>query len=395
MDGETMPSKGAELIENARGLVPALRQRAEESSRVRNVPAETIEDFWSAGLFGALKPKAYGGSEIRYDDYLKIGMELARGDGSAAWVYSVVTVHELLIALYPKEVQDEIWSNPRSLSASSFAPSGKAEPADGGYRLSGKWSFCSGVNHSDWILLSAIYGMQGNPPEPDIRYAMVPLAECTVLDDWHVMGLCGTGSNTVIADGVFVPNPYIVSVTDFRLGKAPGGRVHAGNIYRTPMFATFPFCLSAPAPGIARGALEQFVEATKTRESHIARTPLREMRHVQMRVAEASALIDAAELLFIRAATETTDKIEAGEPLSIEHRVRSRRDMSYAVVMATQAAELLFKSTGGQGLFESQPVQRAYRDLHALGAHVATNWDLPSASYGSVILGGAPTDTLL
>ena len=385
------PSALGELLDKAKALVPALRDRSEECIRRRDMMPETLDDFRNAGLFGLLKPRRFGGKEIRYDDFLQVTHELARGDGSAAWVYSVLTAHELLIALWPIEVQEELFDDPQMLCASSFAPSGKAERASGGYRLTGKWSFCSGVNHSDWILLSGTY--DGDPA--DIRYALVPLSECRIVDDWNVVGLCGTGSHSVVADDIFVPDPYIVSLDDLTGGTAPGGDVHERHVYRSPLFATNPFCLAAPAGGIAVGALEQFVAEVRDRDSVLVPVRLAEMRHIRMRVAEASALMDAAQLLFTRSARETLDIIESGEPLSTEHRVRSRRDQTFLVMMATRSVDLLFKSTGGHGLHDSKPVQRAWRDLHALGAHVATTWDLASASYGSVLLGGEPTDILL
>ena len=155
-----------------------------------------------------------------------------------------------------------------------------------------------------------------------------------------------------------------------------------GRVIRTVFADPFTF------DDFARASLD----GMKSREAVFDLQSIANMRHIQMRVAEAAALTDAAELLYKRSAHETIDKIEAGEPLSVEHRLRSRRDQAYSVVMATRAAELLFKCTGGKGLYDSDPVQRAYRDLQAIGAHVAVTWDLPSASYGKVAFGGEPLD---
>jgi 3-hydroxy-9,10-secoandrosta-1,3,5(10)-triene-9,17-dione monooxygenase len=382
------------LLERARALVPTLRKRAAETSTARRVPKETIADYWEANLFQLLRPAKMGGPEVRVDDAFAVAGELARGDGSAAWVWTVMGVHDLFVALFPEEAQREYWAKERTLSASSFAPSGQAKPAPGGFTLSGKWSFCSGVDHADWMVLGAIFGMiSTDPPIPDFRFVLVPMSDVKqVIDDWHVMGLCGTGSKTVVVENLFVPAHRVASNADMMAGKAPGTALHAGGLYKTPVWALFPFCISSPAVGIARGALEAFVEEMKARSAHIDHAPLAKKPNIQMRVSEASALIDAAGLLYTRSLRETIDQAMSGQPLSMEMRLRNRRDQGYAIRMAKQATDLLLGAQGGMGLFEHNPVQRASRDLQAVSGHLVGGWDMPALNYGSVTLGGPPTD---
>jgi alkylation response protein AidB-like acyl-CoA dehydrogenase len=391
----------AELKKNAQDLIPVLAGRAQQTSRERRVPQETIDDFWKAGLFDLIKPKKFGGKEIRYDDYLNLAIELSRGDGSAGWVHAVIVVHELIIALFDEQAQKDVWQDPKALCASSFAPSGKMEAAPGGARISGRWSFCSGIDNCDWMVFGAFAGMTGDPPHPDLRFFLIPKREGEVIDDWHVMGLQGSGSKSYALNNVFVPDHRIISWADFAMGAAPfgpsqgcpGAKAHKGNIYRAPMWAVFPFCVTSPATGIARGAFDAYLAAMQARKSAIGGEALSNYAHIQHRVAEAGALIDSAEWLYKRSLRETMDKIEAGEPLSLEHRARSRRDQSYSIVMATRAAEQLFKSTGGNGLYDSQHVQRAYRDLHAMGQHIAGIWEASASIYGKVMLGMQPGPT--
>src|SRR5579862_509362 len=183
------------LIERARGLVPLLRERATSTSAAARVPADTIDAFWNAELFYLLKPKKFGGPEVRVDLAFDLAGELARGDGSAAWVWTVMGVHGLFLALFSEEAQHEYWAKDRTLSASSFAPHGKVTPARGGVTLSGKWSFCSGIDNAQWMLLGAVAGMLSTePPIPDIRFVLLPKSDCKVIDDWNVLGLRGTGS---------------------------------------------------------------------------------------------------------------------------------------------------------------------------------------------------------
>ena len=381
------------LIERANALVPTLRERARASSEARSLAPQTIADLWNADLFYLLKPKKFGGPEVRVDVAFEIASVLAKGDGSAAWVWTVMGVHDLFMALFPEEAQQEYWAKERTLSASSFAPSGKIAPTKNGFTLSGKWSFCSGIDHADWMVLAAMAGMLSmDPPIPDIRYALLPKAQVTVIDDWHVMGLSGSGSKSVTVQDLFVPAHRTVTGADLIAGTSPGSKIHAGALYRAPVWAIFPFCISSAAPGMARGACEAFIAEMKGRGASFDHSPLAKKPSIQMRVSEATALADCAELLYMRSLRETIDKIMAGETLTLEHRVRSRRDQGYAVMMAKRAAETLLSAQGGGGLFEHNQVQRAFRDLQALSGHIVGGWDMPAINYGQVALGGPPAD---
>jgi len=379
------------LTERARELAPVLRGRAQQANEMRRIQDETIQDFWDAGLFGVLKPQKFGGAELRYDAFADLAGELGRGDGSAAWIYAVLNVHDHLISLFPEQAQQELWADPRMICASSFLPGGKATSDKAGWRVSGKWSFCSGVDAADWMLLGAIFGMVGEPPHPDVRFMLLPIADCAIVDDWHVIGLRGTGSKTVTVQNALVPEHRLLSFAAFASGDTPGGKLHPNPLYSAPQWAVFPFTIASPAAGIARGAFETYCDQVKARANAFGEA-MSQFRSIQMRVAEAGALIDAAELLYKRSCRETIDKIMSRAPLTIEPRVRSRRDQAYSVEMAKRAAELLFKSLGGRGLYESDPVQRAFRDLQAVSMHIACTWDITSASYGSVMLGGKPTE---
>lgn len=382
------------LLQKARALAPILRRRAAETNKARRIPNETIQDFWDAGLWYLMKPKKFGGPEIRPDVALSLAKEFARADGSAGWIWAVFSIHDLLVALWPEQFQHEYWAK-NTLSASSFAPSGAAKPADGGYRVSGKWTFCSGVDSADWLLLGTFFGPpSGNSPIPDIRYVMIPKAECKVIDDWFVFGLRGTGSKGVVVEDAFVPNHRICSLADMIQGATPGSKVHDSPLYKASVWAIIPFTISSPANGMARGALDAFMEDMKVREGSYDHSQLSKKPGMHLTVAEASAMIDAADLLYWRSFHETIDKIMAGEPMTLEHRARSRRDQGYSVMMAKLAAEKLFTATAGRGLYEGSQVQRAYADLHALQGHIAAGWEMPAYSYGQVMLGGPPSDPL-
>ena len=382
------------LIERATALLPRLRERAVATNRARQALPETVKDFWDNDLWYLLKPRKMGGPEVRVDTVFELASVLSRGDGSAAWIWTVMGVHDLFMAYFEEEAQREYWAHDRTLSASSFAPSGRVTPVEGGFRLSGKWSFCSGIDHARWMILSAFAGMLSqDPPIPDIRYALVPKSDVTVIDDWHVMGLSGTGSKSCTAEDVFVPEHRVVKNSDFLAGTTPGAlKVHQAPLYKAPIWAIFPFCISSAAPGMAQGAVAAFIDEMKQRASKFDHSALGRKPTVQLRLSEASVLADAAQLLYMRSLTETIDKAMAGETLTLEHRLRSRRDATYAVQMARRATELLLGAQGGGGIFEQGPVQRAMRDLTALSGHIVGGWDMPALNYGQVMLGGPPTD---
>jgi len=379
------------LQERATKLIPALRDRARATNDQRRLPDATIRDLWDADLFHLLKPKKFGGPAVRPDVAFQVADQLGRGDGSAAWVWSVMTIHDLFVALYPEQFQQEYWGKPNTLSASSFAPNGMAKPDKGGFRVSGRWTFCSGVDNAEWMFLGAIFGPpSGGSPMPDIRYVMVPQRDCKIIDDWDVLGLRGTGSKSIALEDALVPAHRVLAHAAMADGTTPGASVHDGWLYRAPAWTFVPFTISAPASGIARGALESFIDEMKARDTSFDHSPLAKKPGMHMRVAEAGAMIDAGDLLYKRSFRETMDKLEAGEALSLEHRARSRRDQGFSVLLAKRAAETLLAGTGGRGLFEANHVQRAYRDLVAVSGHIVANWDAPAYSYGQIMLGGPP-----
>jgi len=372
------------LIAQARSLVPVLRERAADTSEARRIPQSTLDDFWKSDLFYLFKPKKFGGPEVRADVIFEIAGILGEGDGSAAWVWNLLGMHDLFVAHLPIEAQQEYWGGGNTLGASSFAANGRAVATRGGFRLTGKWSFCSGVDCADWMLL----GAKCEAPSPHTRWVLVPKSECRIIDDWHVLGLCGTGSKSVAADDLFIPEHRTVRYDELLTGESPGGKIHANPIYRAPLWTIFTLGICAPALGIARGACANFISEMKTRVygenySQQAKNPM-----IQMRTAEATAMTDAADLLYQRSLTETIDKIMNQQPLTLEDRVRSRRDQGYAVQQATRVVDLLLSAQGGRGLNNASHIQRAMRDLHALSAHIMAGWDMPALTYGQFILGG-------
>jgi alkylation response protein AidB-like acyl-CoA dehydrogenase len=383
----TERSTPEEVIAIAKSLAPRIRERSTATNEARRVPDETIHELLQSGLFKLLQPKRFGGVEADLETFSRAVMEIARGCGSVGWVFSVLSIHQWIMGLHPEEAQNDVWGkNPDTLVASAFRPSGQVRPEKGGYRLSGRWGFASGCDNSGWISVGAIAGMAGEPPHPVIKLFLVPLSEGTIIDDWHVMGLRGTGSKTVSFDNVFVPEHRVLDFFEAKEARSPGRAVNPGPLYRLPAFANFPICLASPAVGIAWGAYERFLEYLQDRTS-IARRKIAEYPTIQQRVAEASVMIDSAELLLRRDCREVMDTAIAGREMPLALRARFRRDHCYAPILASQAVEKLLRASGGQGLFDDFEIQRCYRDVYATASHIGTNWDAGALQFGQTMLG--------
>jgi alkylation response protein AidB-like acyl-CoA dehydrogenase len=297
-----------------------------------------------------------------------------------------------LIGCYPLEAQQEVWNDgPGAVASASYAPSGKAETTSGGFRLSGRWSFASGCDNAQWGILGGMI-----PLDDGIRpgFFLVPCAEYTIHDDWHVMGLAGTGSKTIVVENAFVPAHRAVTFADLLTGNGPGTKVNTNPLYRQPMLAVVPHCLVSPALGMARGALQAFIDQVggRTTRGAVAGSNRRmtEFATVQMRVAEATASIDAAELMIRRDLQETADAVERGEQVGVDMRLRNRLTHSFATRLLTQAVDAVFLAAGGSALGLQHPVQRFWRDIHAASSHISLNWDAVGSMYGQHIFGLEP-----
>ena len=390
--GTDKPSP-AELVARAGNIAKLAREQAEETERNRKVSPELIAAMREAGLFRVMQPERFDGFEYGYEVFIDCVIAMSAGDGSIGWVYSLGAVHPWMFAGLPLQAQHEIWDENRdAIAAVSYAPTGKAEPIDGGYRVSGRWSFASGCDNADWAIVSAPMVKPDGGKVPGFFF--VPVRETTIDDDWFTMGLAGTGSKSFVIDDVFVPHHRTESIPDLLIGNPPGADVNPNPIYRQPFLSVVPACLVAPQIGMARGALEVFVEQVKSRQTRGAvaggGNSMADFTAVQMRVAEAAACIDAAELLIHRDLTETAEMAARGGPPTLDLRLRNRRNHSFASRLSVQAVDALFAAAGGSGLGLHHPLQRFWRDVHAAAAHISVNWDVVGAMYGQYVFGLEP-----
>ena len=383
------PAQGREeLLNRARELVPVLRERAPEAEQLRRMPDETVTDFHDANFYRALQPARYDGLELPFGVHTEFSVELARGCASSSWHAIIIACHAWVGGMFPPNAQEELWADdPATLISTSFRPDGVTVKRDGEVmHISGRWKFSSGVDNCAWAMLTLpvppISG--GGKPEPYL--ALVPLAKCTVEDTWYASGLAATGSNDIVVEDLVVPAHRLLAFTAIRGGPSPGSVVNPSYLYQLPMYGMFSFNLVGCAIGAARGAIEALIERIRDRDS-ITGAHIGELPSAQLRIAESQAEIDAAMALMLRNLEEINRLGIAGEIQPLDDRVRYRRDNAFAAQLSVRAVDRIYPLLGGAGLASDDPIQRAWRDVHAIAQHIALIWDLQGGLWGAVALG--------
>jgi len=373
-----------------------IASRASETEKTCRVPEENMAALRAIGYFDIVKPASFGGYEHDFDVLVDLNVELAKSCASTAWVGGLLAAHQWLVAGFPEQAQRDVWdANPHALACGSYAPATKAIKSDGGYRLSGRWSFASGCDNAQWGLCAALLPSEdaGGPLTP--AFLLVPASDYRIDDTWHVVGLAGTGSKTLVLDDVLVPVHRVLSFAETTSGRTPGATLYAQNpAFSIPMLCNIPSCLASTAVGAAAGALDEYLARTSKRVTRGAvaghNNRMAEYPTIQLRVAEAAASVDAARELLLRDLRARATEIRTGEAVSIEDRITSRRGQAFAVSLSLRAVEALNASTGGAGLDLANPVQRAWRDTNAVGRHISMNWDAVGTMYGQMAFGLVP-----
>jgi 3-hydroxy-9,10-secoandrosta-1,3,5(10)-triene-9,17-dione monooxygenase len=385
----------AAMVERADALLPRLRDRAARTEELRRLPPETERDLHDAGLFRILQPKRVGGAELDYVALVDCAEILGRADASVAWNLANLASHHWMLGMFDKRAQDLVWDkDPDALIASSFIfPAGRARKVEGGYTLRGSWPFSSGVASCDWNMLASVVSSEDEADGVEYRIFLVHKNDYRILDTWNAAGLRGTGSNDVEVHDAFVAEALSVAVSDLAGGPTPGCAVNPNPLYALPVFSLFPYVLSGVALGNAQACLDDYVDLALHRASTYNRARLGDMQSTQIKIAEASAKIDAARLIMRSNCIETMADARRGDIPDMAAKTRLRRDGAYSVNLCTEAVSLLFSASGARGLFTTGVLQRQFRDAHAINSHIAFNFDAAGTNYGRVAL-GLPSENL-
>ena len=385
----------AAMIARAKALIPALCDRASRTEELRRLPPETERDLHESGLFRIVQPKRVGGAEFDYVALVDSADVIGRADASVAWNLANLASHHWMLAMFDKRAQDLVWSkDANALIASSFIfPAGRAKKVDGGYVLRGCWPFSSGVDSSEWNMLASVVSSDDEADGIEYRIFLVNKSHYKILDTWYATGLRGTGSNDVEVNDAFVADFMTLAVSDLDGGPTPGSAVNPNALYALPVFSLFPYVLSGVALGNAQACLDDYVDIARHRASTYNRAKIGDLQSTQIKIAEASAKIDAARLIMRSTCIEAMADARRGHVPDIAAKTRSRRDGAYSVNLCTEAVSLLFAASGARGLFTSGALQRQFRDAHAINSHIAFNFDAAGTNYGRVAL-GLPSENL-
>jgi indole-3-acetate monooxygenase len=359
------------FIKSAQELVPKIKELRHDIERERKLPSDLVAAMGNAGLFSLWLARAFGGPELNITEYARVIETLSRADGSVGWCAMIAAAYSRFSGFLPADVVRNIFRDDHTIVAGTIGPVGKASPTQGGFRLSGRWSYGSFIHHSRWLVGGAIV-FDANGPQrdaagrPDIRYFFFPTTAAEIIDTWHVSGLRGTGSHDYQVNDLFVPDDFVIPVLD----QKP---LQPGALYSTPLITVFAACIGCVAIGIARGAIDAFVALAENKTPLGSSVLLRDKPSAQIDLARAEALLRAGRAYLFAAVEELWGEAASGRPSSLRQRALVRVATAQATAMSAQAVDLLYNASGGSALFETNPLERCFRDVHATTQHIAAS----------------------
>ncbi len=385
-----------ELLARAVALRPLLRTNAGRAEAERRIPPENLNAMEEAGIFRMLVPPACGGYGSAVRTYVDVTAEIARGCGASGWLVFIDDATDWLVAQFPEAVQHEIYATgPAARSGGIFdAANARSEAAEGGLTVSGQWGFGSGVHHATWAALAV--PLPGGEPGPKGEgLVLIPINELTIKDTWHVAGMRGTGSDTLIADKVFVPTRRIMKWGPVFDGYYPP---HVSNsVFHVPFIPSVILMAVPPVLGLAQAALDVTLErlGAGKKISYTSYTDARLAPTTQLAVAEAATLTNAA-FLTVRS---WADRLDAAGLKNIDFdyltRAQVRMDVGFAVQCCRKAVDILLNVQGASSFAQSNPLQRIWRDLSTASRHAILSPEIAQEIYGRALLGVENTITPL
>ena len=386
---ETIAPSRRELLGRATDLVPLLAKSAPWIEENRRLPEDVVGALTDSGLLKMRVPKHFGGYESPMRTVADVVSELSRGDGSTGWTSAVWAISAWMAGMFPDEVQEEVFADPDVRISGILSPSAVGVPTDGGVVLNGKWAFNTGSRQSAWNTNAAVRAHPEGSYEPIM--VLIPLADLTVVDDWHTAGMRGSGSVSTVAQDLFVPDARILSMPPILAGVHQLGRNAASPVYQAPFMPTACTTVASVALGLARAAREAFFERLPGRKiTYTAYENQAEAPITHLTTADAVTRIDEAEFHVMRAAGMLDDKAAAGQTWTLEQRAKARLDLGAATQRSKEAVDLLNSESGGSSVYSAVPIQRIQRDMQTLSLHAimhpATNLEL----YGRVLCGLEP-----
>ncbi len=375
-----------QLVQRARDMAPVLRQRAAATRELRRVHDDSMAELKAAGFFRMMQPARYGGYEMSPKHFYDVVFEIARACPSTGWVLSVVGVHNWQLGLLDDRAQQDVWGTDQDvLISSSYAPKGKVEPVEGGYRFSGQWQFSSGSDHCDWIFVGGMIPTADGSP-PSISSFLIPSEDYEIVDDWYTTGLQGSGSKSLVVKDAFVPHYRIHGFDEGFRCEGAGQSVNTSPIFKLPFGQVFVRAVSMPAVGAAQGALDAYCEYNETRLNSVGMAA-KEFPASQAAGAEALTRIRTARLKMADAYDTLLAKVEQGEAFTDIERAQFRYEAARSVDDCVGAVQQLLANSGGSAIYNGHPVNEIFQDMLAFRQHAANQPDSGSKNVGAVLFG--------
>lgn len=381
-----------ELVGRARALVPLLAERAAEGERARRLPVEVERVLQDAGMFSLVRSRRYGGHQVDFTTYVDVLIELARGDGSAAWLVSQNNNTQWMVGQMGPTMIGEVFSGPRSNVASVLIGESTVRRVAGGFVVDGRWGYCSGCMQSDWVMLGAMVMDEGAPPE--MGFFAAPVGDLEIVDDWHVTGFAATSSCSVAARSLLVPERRFAGISPMMLNTVTLAEVETP-LQRAALMPFISISAGAIAVGMAEAMLAEFkVQLPGRPLVYTTYASRAEAPSTHIIVGAAAAKIHAARLLFHDAAATVEREAATGSPMAVPLRLATRAQGVLGMRLCYEAVEALLQASGARALQLSNPLQRIDRDLRALMMHPAFAADTTFEFAGRVALGLPPNTPL-
>ena len=383
------------MMARIEAILPQIAANATKAEADRMLPQENIDLLKGTGLHRAFQPRAYGGLEMPIPEFENCIALIATACGSTAWAFSLLAEHSHQLALYSKELQDEIWGeDPDAVASSSIAPYGKSEEVEGGVRFSGEFGWSSGCDYGQW----AILGFLRDTPEGGKVYsfAILPRSDYEIRDTWFTKGMRGTGSKTLVVNGAFVPNHRIESVPALMTLTSAGGSLYPeSTTYHVPFIYVFATCFSSVSLGVAERMLKLYTERTQGRVRAYTGAKVGQSIPACMRLAESTHQVAAGRAFLEKTWEEMRDHAERRVYPDATRMAFWRTNQAYAVKMFVAAVDRLFEASGGSAWFDDAEAQRLFRDAHMTAAHAYTDYDTSAQILGRALMGLEPDPSLL
>jgi len=385
-----IPSQPSSVLTRTTALVPLLRESALATEQARRVAPQTFDALSDAGIFRMTAPKKYGGDEVDFQTQCDVLAEMARGCPSTSWVATIFSAMSWMVGLYPDQAQEEVFATGDPRVSGVFSPTGTAVRKDGGYVVNGRWGFNTGGQGSTFTMLNAILAEGDGVPLMVVAKA----SDLTRLDDWNATGMAGTGSHTIVAEGIFVPEYRAMPLLSLVEGRGADNRHNATNPYfNLPLAAVLTVNAGGTPLGTARGAIEAFFARLPGRPiTYTTYTKQSDAAVTHLQVGEASLVVDSCDA-HVRRAAALLDGPGAAE-LTVQERVRARAHIAYATGLARQAVDILFHASGASSIQPHVPIQRFQRDIQALANHAVMHPQTGLELYGRVLCGLPPNTPL-